>query len=49
MAGMVDELKGKLAELAQRFVAQEKLSDMVEDLNSHLTSRFAAILDGLYK
>ena len=45
MAGMVDELKGKVAELAQRFVAQEKLGDMVEDL----TSRFAAILDGLYK
>jgi len=37
------------AEVAQRFVAQEQLGDMVEGLNSHLTSRFAAILDGLYK
>jgi hypothetical protein len=35
--------------VAQRFVAQEKLGDMVEGLNSHLTSRFAAILDGLHK
>lgn len=37
------------AEVAQRFVVQEKLGDMVEGLNSHLTSRFAAILDGLHK
>lgn len=37
------------AEVALRFVAQEKLGDMVEGLNGHPTSRFAAILDGLYK
>jgi hypothetical protein len=35
--------------VAQRFVAQEKLDDAAEGLNSHLTSRFATILDGLHK
>ncbi len=38
-----------VAEVAQQFVTQEQLGDMVEGLNSHLTSRFAAILGGLHK
>jgi hypothetical protein len=37
------------AEVAQRFVAQEQLGGATEGPNSHLTSRFATILDGLRK
>ncbi len=35
-------------EATQRLVALENLGDVVEGLNSHLTSRSAATLDGLY-